>query len=249
VGKKWWRSPLKAPQPAAHGEIRETLARLNGKTAIQIETADDHFPPVGANDLDGTGTHQVREEILAEGHHRQYGRPWAGGKCVFEYLLDAGLRPDHRLLDFGCGSLRVGIWVIPYLDSERYFGIESHLMSLEAATTYEIPFHGLEPKRPRLLWNDRYELSHFDTTFDFILDYSSSIFVREPREPVFAAFGRALAPGGRLVTGPALSAPVAQIERCGLVLARGGVVRECSLLGGHEDRFGSSEEWWEFVRA
>ena len=38
-------------------------------------------------------------------------------------LLTAGLRDYHRLVDVGCGSLRAGRMLIPYLEPERYFGI------------------------------------------------------------------------------------------------------------------------------
>ena len=43
---------------------------------------------------------------------------------VFNLLTSAGLRQDHKLLDIGCGSLRVGRLLIPYLNEGNYFGIE-----------------------------------------------------------------------------------------------------------------------------
>jgi hypothetical protein len=39
-------------------------------------------------------------------------------------LRQFGLRPQHRLLDYGCGSLRVGQHVIPYLESGGYWGLD-----------------------------------------------------------------------------------------------------------------------------
>merc|ERR1712039_552599 len=72
-------------------------------------------------------------------------------------MLERGLERKHKLLDVGCGSLRFGSWVIPYLDSERYFGIEADEYSLRAAIEYEVPFHKLEDKRPRFLLNKKFE--------------------------------------------------------------------------------------------
>src|SRR5919108_815181 len=59
----------------------------------------------------GTG---VDPDFLNEVHHLQYGRPWVLGRYVFEFLVASGCRPEHRVLDFGCGALRVGIHAIRY---------------------------------------------------------------------------------------------------------------------------------------
>ena len=42
----------------------------------------------------------------------------------FGLLSVLGLRERHRLLDIGCGSLRVGRVLIPYLGRGNYVGIE-----------------------------------------------------------------------------------------------------------------------------
>jgi cyclopropane fatty-acyl-phospholipid synthase-like methyltransferase len=42
----------------------------------------------------------------------------------FAFLQAQGLRPEHRFLDYGCGILRLGLCVIPYLEPSHYFGIE-----------------------------------------------------------------------------------------------------------------------------
>lgn len=70
-------------------------------------------------------------------NHRSYVGPehnyYVFGPQVFINLLRfAGVQPDNKLLDVGCGSLRVGRLLIPYLNEGCYYGIEpaeEHLMA------------------------------------------------------------------------------------------------------------------------
>ena len=61
--------------------------------------------------------------------------PWSvnDGQDMLKLLKRHGLKPSHRLLDFGCGSLRVGRWLIKYLNRGRYFGIDPNTWLIEAA--------------------------------------------------------------------------------------------------------------------
>ncbi len=43
---------------------------------------------------------------------------------AFNLLTTLGLRQHHSLLDIGCGSLRIGRLLIPYLNRGKYFGVE-----------------------------------------------------------------------------------------------------------------------------
>src|ERR1043165_3125856 len=49
-----------------------------------------------------------------------------GVRDHFVYLLKAGLNPDSKVVDLGCGVLRVGYWLIHFLDPGCYCGIEHH---------------------------------------------------------------------------------------------------------------------------
>lgn len=46
------------------------------------------------------------------------------GFSKFVAIRDWGLRPDERVVDYGCGSLRVGQHLIRYLDPGRYIGLD-----------------------------------------------------------------------------------------------------------------------------
>jgi len=60
--------------------------------------------------------------------HREYvGGMWEEiGTLQFNFLLSRGLKPESYLLDIGCGSLRLGVKAIPYLERSHYLGIEKH---------------------------------------------------------------------------------------------------------------------------
>ena len=46
----------------------------------------------------------------------------ASGRGFLKRLLDHGLKPDDICVDYGCGTLRIGVHVIDYLDPGRYWG-------------------------------------------------------------------------------------------------------------------------------
>jgi SAM-dependent methyltransferase len=111
-------------------------------------------------------------EFHHERHHHVYGAPWCIGRDQFDYLKSRGISSTHNVLDFGCGSLRLGVWMIPYLNSGCYFGIDSHYPSLKLGVEYEIPLHALESQNSRLLLSDEFEIDHFGVKFDRVVAMS-----------------------------------------------------------------------------
>lgn len=67
------------------------------------------------------------------------------GLGKFRQIRDWNLRPDERVIDYGCGSLRVGQHLIRYLEPGRYTGIDI------ADTFYEAGIEMLERHEPGLL--------------------------------------------------------------------------------------------------
>jgi SAM-dependent methyltransferase len=67
------------------------------------------------------------DRALAQGRHRDIvgGRWDETGRLQMRLLQDAGLQPHHRLLDIGCGSLRLGCRAVPYLDPGHYWGTDA----------------------------------------------------------------------------------------------------------------------------
>lgn len=46
------------------------------------------------------------------------------GQSMFQRLVNLGLREDHVLVDYGCGTLRVGVHAIKYLGQGAYWGLD-----------------------------------------------------------------------------------------------------------------------------
>ena len=53
---------------------------------------------------------------------------------AFNLLTICGLREHHRVLDIGCGSLRMGRLLMPYLLAERDTGLEPNRWLVEETT-------------------------------------------------------------------------------------------------------------------
>jgi len=103
---------------------------------------------------------ELTRKLVAEGEHRGFvGGMWNEiGTLQFEYLKSKGLKPDHKLLDVGCGSLRGGVHFVSYLQSKKYYGFDLNLSLIEAGLNIEIPNMGL---------SDKIDLKNFSTAPGF----------------------------------------------------------------------------------
>lgn len=106
-------------------------------------------------------------------HRRSVGGAWDDiGKLQFDFMVEHGLQPSHRLLDVGCGSLRGGVHFVRYLDDGHYYGIDRQQWLLDAAMNIELPEAGLGDRIVHLLCRDDFDVSSFDVTFDYALSIS-----------------------------------------------------------------------------
>ena len=99
-----------------------------------------------------------RNTEVREDHYRAYVGPPQYFDIVaamtFNLLTCLGLRSNHRLLDIGCGSLRVGRLLIPYLEAGNYIGADPNDWLINDALQNEIGFDVLEIKKPRFIIDD-----------------------------------------------------------------------------------------------
>lgn len=120
------------------------------------------------------------------------------GKIQLDYLVERGLKPEHYLLDVGCGPLRAGIHFIEYLETGHYAGVDQHADMLETAREVELPKHGLVAKQPHLLANQLFEFGKFGMTFDYAM--AQSVFTHITLNAIMRCLAEirlVLKPGGR----------------------------------------------------
>ncbi len=90
------------------------------------------------------------ENAVAAGAHREFiGGLWDElGQLQLDFLIARGLQPASRLLDIGCGSLRLGVRAAPYLDPGHYFGTDINAALIEAGRLHELTPEGRERLPP-----------------------------------------------------------------------------------------------------
>ena len=81
----------------------------------------------------------IRARLEAGEHRAVIGGRWDEiGRLQFDAAVARGLKPHHRLLDVGCGSLRGGVHFIPYLDPGHYYGFDANRSLIEAGLAQEL---------------------------------------------------------------------------------------------------------------
>ena len=108
-------------------------------------------------------------------HYRAYVGPFEDydliAAMVFNLLTCFGLRENHKTLDIGCGSLRCGRLLIPYLDKGNYFGNEPNHWLIEEAKKNILGNDIFDIKKPQIIFKDNLE-EFKNFKFDYILAQS-----------------------------------------------------------------------------
>jgi SAM-dependent methyltransferase len=111
------------------------------------------------------------------------------GRHQFELLLSFALRPEHSLLDIGCGSLRVGKFFIPYLRPGNYFRTEPNRRAVAEGVGHNLDAAILIERRPTFSHDSDFRLAVFGRKFDFLLAHS--IFTHASQNQIRACFQQA----------------------------------------------------------
>lgn len=181
-------------------KIQENLNQLNGKldkiekriqtSATQLETVKTQSSP--------QSTPIIEEDLgknlkAGDRHYRAFVGPPNKYDLVaamqFNIATHFGLREEHFLLDIGCGSLRAGRLFIPYLLSERYFGVEPNAWLIEEGIRQNIGKDLVKMKKPCFSNNSVFCFSEFDRNFDFLL--AQSIFSHASPSQIKKCFSEA----------------------------------------------------------
>src|SRR5437764_3537633 len=138
-------------------------------------------------------------------HYRAYVGPAEDYDLIaamtFNLLTTLGLRQHHSLLDIGCGSLRIGRLLIPYLNRQKYFGVEPNEWLVNEGIRRELGQSLLEIKRPTFFFTDSPEnIMRAKTPFNFAV--AQSIFSHCGLDLIkgwLSAISRSLAEDGALI--------------------------------------------------
>lgn len=210
-------------QPAGWRDLRD-MRRGGGR----LEKAQDDAAGRGESDAPAANFGR----FLSEEHHHLYGRPWCIGRTYFDFLVAQGLAPTDRVLDFGCGAGRLGIWLIDYLEVGGYVGVDHHWLAIDAFARYEIPLHGLAGKRPRLVLDGSLDVGRLGQAFDVVLDCFVSFHLDgADRLALYRGFAEALVPGGRIFLPHAATLDADSLAALGLALVDEQVVVSTFLVG------------------
>jgi len=138
-------------------------------------------------------------------HYRAYVGPPEDYDVIaamtFNLLTTLGLRQHHALLDIGCGSLRIGRLLIPYLNRGKYFGIEPAEWLVAEGIKQELGETVVQVKRPTFFFTDSPgAVGRAKVPFDFAL--AQSIFSHCGLDLIkgwLSAVSSSLGPGGILL--------------------------------------------------
>ena len=123
------------------------------------------------------------------------------GENQLAILTHFGLTASSMVLDIGCGCLRGGRWLIPYLNSDCYFGVEPNVEMLEIGKKIVIDSKILQDKKPKFNTNSDFEFDVFGTTFDYFI--ARSIWTHSSKkqiEKMLDQFVRHSSPSARFLT-------------------------------------------------
>lgn len=111
-------------------------------------------------------------------HYRAYVGPPEDYDLIaamtFNLVTCAGLRQQHKLLDIGCGSLRLGRLLIPYLEKGHYIGVEPNRWLVDDGIGNETGHDLIRLKKPRFSFSDN--LQEFDEPLELDYAVAQSIF-------------------------------------------------------------------------
>lgn len=136
----------------------DTIPKYNSD-ALRNKAAIEHLP--------------ASERIRARGYRSFIGshnaEEWYSlGRLQYYFLVSRGLESQHVFLDVGCGSLRLGQFLIPFLGERKYFGLEPESILVECGLAYEVPGWVSEMKKPTFSHNYQFEMDQLDC-FDYAM--------------------------------------------------------------------------------
>ncbi len=124
---------------------------------------------------------------------------WWVGKDYFSFMEAHGLKPEHRVLDFGCGYGRVAIPLLKFLEPANYVGTELSDKRVALAEQW-VKREGLEDKKSLFVVSTDNAMPYLeDSSIDVV--WTLSVFTHMPEKElheVLDTFYRVLRPEGAI---------------------------------------------------
>src|SRR5437773_6599477 len=114
------------------------------------------------------------------------------GRQTLATSITVGLMPEHKVLDIGAGALRVGWWLVHYVDPSNYYAIEPARERIDTAAR-------LLNMDINIRYNDDFKFP--DVEFDFVL--ARSIWTHASKSMIskmLAEFAEHSTPEGKFLT-------------------------------------------------
>ena len=120
------------------------------------------------------------------------------GQLQEDFLVQQGLKPEHRFLDVGCGSLRAGVRMVDYLEPGHYYGFDINPEVIRIGYDEELT----DEQRERLPVTNLHATDRFDADFGvkFDMAIAQSVFTHVSLNDIRLCLHRVakvMAPGGR----------------------------------------------------
>ena len=119
---------------------------------------------------------EVISKYTRRGLHREaIGGMWDQiGALQLSFLRSNGLQPSQTFLDVGCGSLRAGVHLIPFLEPGKYWGIDINQSLLDAGWNKELGELQNRQPREQLVVLDDFQFDRLGVSFDMAV--ATSVF-------------------------------------------------------------------------
>ena len=108
------------------------------------------------------------------------------GKNDLKYLIKNGLKPNHNFLDYGCGFLKTGLYVIPYLKYGNYTGVDISIERIKEGEKL-LEKNGIKKNEFKTIFVKDCKLKELSNMkFDFI--YAGSVLTHMPPQDIIQLF-------------------------------------------------------------
>src|SRR5260370_10189962 len=141
---------------------------FNDRVRSERAPATPALGPLKARAFEALGKPDGLLGVWLAGHRDYVGGRWLElSRHQTDFMIKMGLRPEHVLLDVGCGSLRGGVEFISYLHAGNYLGLDSSNRLIQAGIKEELWRRLLKLHSPEVVFSPPFEFEKVLKTSDF----------------------------------------------------------------------------------